>query len=349
MTNIILGEFTEKNINHVQLLRAGTFNIPGKGSFTITKKDIINMKNNFVNFTAGVTLSIDYSHESGRKAAGDIVALSIENGGTELWIDVEWTPTGQQKVVEKEFKYLSADIALDFEDNETGEKHGMTLRGAGLTNRPVIKRMEALLSEDANQPIEFERLLLEIQELDDEQKALVQDALNTNPKKDEEMTEEVIASEQAEEEKPQVVEDKVELGEKKPEAEKQEIVAAEAIDALELSEKVTKLENQLKNKDFDLFLSEGKAVEAQRDAYMCSDIKAYVAGQVHLHLSEQGSSGTKAKKEEVETAESAQVKLSDLADELVDKNSIPFSEAYKRVCKDNADLFVIAENKQTNQ
>jgi phage I-like protein len=99
------------------------------------------MKKNFDAKVRGIDLAIDYAHESDQIAAGWIKGLELSNGNTELWAIVEWTPQGRKRLSDKEFRYLSADCSFDYEDNERGEKHGPTLLGAALTNRPVVKGM----------------------------------------------------------------------------------------------------------------------------------------------------------------------------------------------------------------
>ncbi|MCH8350738.1 MAG: hypothetical protein IIB29_10825, partial [Chloroflexi bacterium] len=51
------------------------------------------------------------------------------------------------KILAKEFRYLSADFNMNFRDNETGKSFGGVLNGAGLTNRPRVKGMDAILSD----------------------------------------------------------------------------------------------------------------------------------------------------------------------------------------------------------
>jgi phage I-like protein len=60
----------------------------------------------------------------------------------QLWAVVDWTPVGRRTLADKEFAYLSADFDPAYKDNETPDKNfGTVLLGAGLTNRPVIKKM----------------------------------------------------------------------------------------------------------------------------------------------------------------------------------------------------------------
>ena len=64
---------------------------------------------------------------------------------------VDWTPNGEKILAEKEFRYLSAEFDVDYTDNETPDiSHGTVLLGAGLTNRPVIKRMDAVITLSEN-------------------------------------------------------------------------------------------------------------------------------------------------------------------------------------------------------
>ena len=56
----------------------------------------------------------------------------------------EWTDYGLKAVRERGFTYLSAEFADNWQDNESGAFHGPTLLGAGLTVRPVIKRLDPI-------------------------------------------------------------------------------------------------------------------------------------------------------------------------------------------------------------
>ena len=67
---------------------------------------------------------------------------------------MEWTPFGVQSVKQRGFTYLSAEYHEAWTDNEKKQQHGCVLLGAGLTNRPVISRLDGIdpkqLSQDDN-------------------------------------------------------------------------------------------------------------------------------------------------------------------------------------------------------
>lgn len=144
--------------NQVQLMRTCTFYHKTYGKVEITRQMFSEMIDNLKANVRGIQLMIDYSHASEKEAAGWVKDLSIrevklsENEDGEdvveyqLWADVEWTPKGQKTLSDKEFAYLSADFDPDYRDNENPtQKHGAVLLGAGLTNRPVIKRMNSAI------------------------------------------------------------------------------------------------------------------------------------------------------------------------------------------------------------
>ncbi len=133
--------------NRVQLFKTGTFKkneIDGTSSeIKITPQILKEIVQNFQDEVRGIDLAIDFAHRSDEEAAGWIKGLTIETHGheTQLWAEVEWTPDGKAALSGKRFRYLSPDFAFAYIDNETGDKFGATLFGAGLTNRPVIKNM----------------------------------------------------------------------------------------------------------------------------------------------------------------------------------------------------------------
>lgn len=133
----------------VQIMRTCTFKHPKYGKVEITRKLFSDMLDTFQKKVRGIELMIDYSHDSNREAAGWIKDLEIidnqELGESELWAIPEWTPQGGQTLSDKEFAYLSADFDPNYVDPETGINHGAVLLGAGLTNRPVIKKMNSAI------------------------------------------------------------------------------------------------------------------------------------------------------------------------------------------------------------
>ena len=143
-------------LRKMQILRTGAFTDPRYGTFPITSKMLDEMVKNFSEGVRGVIPSLDYKHESDDVAAGWFHKLYTKQDGndTELWAEIEMTPRGEKTLSDKEFGYISADFDSDYCDNETGAKHGCVLLGAGLTNRPVIKRMESVI-ELSEKPYQF--------------------------------------------------------------------------------------------------------------------------------------------------------------------------------------------------
>ncbi len=127
--------------DNIQLFRVGKFHHDAYGVFEITEKMLAEIKHNFEKRVRGIDIAVDYKHASEDIAAGWIKSLDIKDG-RELWAAVEWTPAARKVLSDKEFRYISPDFTFDYKDNETLTKHGPVLLGAGLTNRPVIKKME---------------------------------------------------------------------------------------------------------------------------------------------------------------------------------------------------------------
>lgn len=129
--------------SHVQLLRVSSFVYDGE-PITIDQKLLSQLKANFDEKVRGYPdgmIPVDYFHEGDKLAAGWIKSLSLEADGNELWADVRWTPTGEQTIKNGELRYLSIEYSPNYIDAESGKAHGPTVFGAGLTNRPAVKGM----------------------------------------------------------------------------------------------------------------------------------------------------------------------------------------------------------------
>lgn len=134
----------------VTLTRTGSFTDPRYGRFEITAKMLADMVRNFDLGTYGQDVFLDVAHKPEDGAAAKI--LELKTDGARLRAQVEWTPFGLSAVRERGFRYLSADFFDDFIDNERGQSHGAVLRGAGLTIRPVIKRLDPVQLSESLHP-----------------------------------------------------------------------------------------------------------------------------------------------------------------------------------------------------
>lgn len=137
----------------VTIIRTGTFSDPRYGTFEITRDMLLGMVRNFDARTYGQDIFIDVAHEPANGAAAKILSLKVDSN--RLRADVEFTPYGVAAVKDRGFVYLSAEFVDNFVDNEANQSHGPTLLGAGLTTRPVIKRMDpvTLAEGDSEHPV----------------------------------------------------------------------------------------------------------------------------------------------------------------------------------------------------
>ena len=121
--------------------------------FRIVAGDLSTMMENFNSNVLRLDqgeVPFNFSHDSFAEAAGWIQALRIENDV--LQASVRWTSKGREKIEDEQFKYVSAEIAMNYEEDESGAKHGMTLTGAALTNIPFVRGMKAVaLSENSKE------------------------------------------------------------------------------------------------------------------------------------------------------------------------------------------------------
>ncbi len=124
----------------VTLTRTGDFYDPRYGDFKITPTHLDQMVDNFNKRTYGQDVFVDVWHRPMDGAAGKFMKLAVENG--RLRGLVEWTPYGVDAVKSRGMAYLSAEYDENWKDNEQQQAHGCVLLGAGLTTRPVIKKLD---------------------------------------------------------------------------------------------------------------------------------------------------------------------------------------------------------------
>ena len=134
------------NTIDVTITRAGTFFDPRYDRFTLSVDMFENMIKNFNNNVYGQQIALDVAHDPSKGAAGYFKKLFLD--GNKLRGKVELTPYGVDAIKNKGHIYLSAEIHPDFQDNETQEKHGPLLLGAGLVVRPCIKRLDPVKLSD---------------------------------------------------------------------------------------------------------------------------------------------------------------------------------------------------------
>ena len=278
---------TKEVATRVQLLRTGKFE---EGALVLDEVILASLKKNFDAKVRGYTdgkLPIDYFHEGWKEAAGWISALYLEANGTELWADVQWTPKAMECIGGGEIRYLSVEFSFDYQDNESNQKFGPTLFGAGLTNRPFVKGMKPVvqLSEKGGKGnMELKEALEKIQ------------TLST-----------------------QVTDLETKLSE-----------SVKASDSLKLE-----LEAAKKKAVFDKMLSEGKVVEAQREAYLANDMVTFAERAKPVNTI---PAGTKAQEAPVSSGKTAAAEILELAEKLVSEGQISLSAAISKVRHEKPEL-----------
>ncbi len=325
----------------IQLLRVGVFHHPKLGELPITKSMLKSMVKNFDNKVRGIDIAIDYKHESNDIAAAWFTELYLSEDEKELWGRQNWTPKGKRKLADKEFRYVSADFLMNYQDNETLKEFGPTLMGAGLTNRPIIKRMEPAieLGEEIKHPggtmtaeekkklaekeTNFKKLLGEGKAIEAQREAylagdMVKFAENAKLADNQEKKPFDLTPEQM----------VAKIKELEAKLEKMTDTNQSAEEKKELAEKETK---------FTKLLSEGTANEAQREAYMSGDMAKFAENAKKINLSEKGSGG----KGEDSTDESsdAQDKVLKLAEgKRKDNSEMDMNESIELVLSENPKL-----------
>lgn len=328
----------------IQVIREGKFNHPWYGPFDINKKVLNAFKKNFKNNALKVDIMLDYAHNSHLEAAAwfkDVYIDEDSKGRARLMAKVSPTEAGKKKIESKEYRYISADFSLEYVDPETGDELGPVLHGAGLTNRPFVKEMDPVvqLSDFADS--------------------------NREPKKGENAMTLQEAQSRIEDLETQLSEKRDDLkvlSEKKLTAAK----AVERIDALEKQLADVNTENEKlkadaekagKEAEFAKLLSDGKAVPAQKEAFIAGDMAKFaeLASPVKIKTSENGTSedGDPEAADGDMTPEEARVKLNDLTEKALSEakfdseaaRSAAFYPTYKDVREKNPKLAALASQR----
>jgi len=268
--------------NEVQVLRVGKFKHPSYGDFEITTQVLSEMKTNFDKKIRGIDMAFDYYHASDKDASAWVQALELRENGTELWaVQVDWTPKASQKLSERELRYFSPDFAFKWQDPESGTIYKNVLFGGGLTNRPFVKEMQAIVADETktgeNDMTELEKSQARVKELEtqavklSEEKSAMEKQMADMPKPDKvAQLEQQIAALQA------------------------ELAKAKGEGEAALAEK-KKLEEQAKlaekEKEFNILLSEGKACAAQKDAFVKGNMQEFIKLAQPVNMNGSGGAG----------------------------------------------------------
>ena len=118
---------------------------PLYGKLEITADMLDQMVRNFAAGVYGQKVYVNLAHNDAAGAAGEIVRVFRD--GKKLRAEVDWHPLGREAVLDKGFRYFSAEFVENYADPESGKKHGAVLLGAALTIRPRVKRLDPINPE----------------------------------------------------------------------------------------------------------------------------------------------------------------------------------------------------------
>lgn len=315
LTFAILLQEGEGVPKRIQLLKTGTYHDDRYGKVEITNKILSEFVQNFDAKVRRIDIAVDYSHETEEKAAGWFKALELSEDGQELWAVIDWNKAGEKALSEKEFRYISADFNFNYKDNESQKIFGPVLMGAGLTNRPVVKGMvpavqlHEINNNNKGSKVELKDAMDRIEELKGLNVKLSQGKVKLQ---EFEMTpEEMMAKiKELEGRLAEVLADKNKLTEDKALAEK--------------------------TGAFEKMLTEGKAVPAQKDAYLKGDMDAFIKLSEKANLDPKGNEAGKGLVNEDADPQDEVMKLAEAM--VKDKKADNVADAIGMVLSENPKL-----------
>jgi len=275
-------KFTEQNYKIIEILHVTDGVHPAFGRVTVTSGNLENMVQNFHDNVRGVDLAIDFDHDAG-EAAGWIEDIWLSEDKNSLWAAIKFTPAGARKLDEKLYRYFSPEFTLNYVDNQ-GQQFGATLVGGGLTNRPYLKDLPALVTMNEKQIKSKGKtdmsLEIENKKLKEEVAKLKSDATSSkiNTQLSEEKDKNISMSDELKVEKAK---------------------SAKLANTIDIAEKTRK---------FDEYSKQGKVLPAHKDVFMKLPLKDAIAfaeaNEVQINLSAQGSGENEGDKDNVKfTAE----------------------------------------------
>jgi hypothetical protein len=206
---------------------------------------------------------------------------------------------------------------MNYKDNETGIEHGVTLNGAGLTNRPFVKGMNPILSEISAM------IDKSPEKIDDIQRILSNGSKKGNEIMNYDEIKKALVSVQLSDDQKNEVARLINVEDKSAKLSEEIQVLKTTVSAKD--QEIQKLSDENKNMkkeaEFSVLLSEGKAVPAQKAAYLSGDMAEFVKLSVAVNLSAKGT-GNGDQGNEPKTAEEAEAKVIVLAEKKreADKN-----------------------------
>lgn len=120
----------------IEVLRVGTLKSRG---LTITMPMLKEFIANWKDGAYGVDLQVNLGHNRDGEAAGWFKDLFLR--GQKLMAKIEWTPLGEEKLKNKQFRFFSAEFAQKWFDDVSNKIFNNVLIGGALTNIPAVKNI----------------------------------------------------------------------------------------------------------------------------------------------------------------------------------------------------------------
>jgi len=130
----------------IQLFKAGEFWVNGlDGKRLDLNHNGVFFKALRDNFKAH-EVNINYAHNESGPSAGKIAEI-FEQDGT-IWGYPMWTQSALKGIEAGEWRHVSPEYAIKFQDQDTNKDIGPTLTGLGLTNQPAQYGMEPIKASE---------------------------------------------------------------------------------------------------------------------------------------------------------------------------------------------------------
>ena len=120
----------------------------------ITTARLDEMVRNFNQNAQSTKVSVYYDHWGNRKAAGEVKSVMIDRDASTdkqvLYGEVEWTKNAKEAIKQKEYKYVSVEVVLNYSvledmDTQTTKDYGAVLTGVALTNEPAVYDLPSIM------------------------------------------------------------------------------------------------------------------------------------------------------------------------------------------------------------
>jgi len=264
-------------------------------------------------------LFVNYNHNREGEAAGWVTDIFVANGGEDLMAKVSWTEDAVQAIRKKKYRYASAEWYSNYMEDGQDEPVGFVLGGIGLVNDPAIKGLQVLTAnkktKESKMPnyesaaattLTLQDVLGWLASAPEEEKLKVVETAGgvmTDPAKTQQPQPNQNPMQEPQNTQPpaqphmQPQQNMTVTPQQPPhripasgESQMPETASVESLQK-QLAEAQSQLQQAQRASQFAELLAAGKAVEAQRDAFLKNDMFAFAQAAVsELNMTQRGIS-----------------------------------------------------------